>query len=207
MAQAEKTYYVDPKIIAKVEREKPDIAYRGSAVIPDSCYLSPDCQICGEAILGEEVIVFYGSVIRADSEAMHIGSQTNIQEHCMLHANSGNPLTIGEHCTVGHGAILHGCTIGDNTMVGMNAVVLDGAKIGNNCAVAAGAVVSSSMDAPDGSLLIGVPARIAKTMSDEQIVNTCTEVAELNIMEAKRMLAENLMSHPTPELLEKIGAR
>lgn len=200
------TYQVPQEIRSAVRANTPTIKYRGTAKIADSAVLAPSCQITGDVELGEDCVVFANAVIRADSDKVVIGPETNVQECCVLHENNGNPLVVGAHCTLGHGCILHSCTLGDNTMVGMNAVVLDGAVLGKNCAVAAGAVVLSSMVAPDNSLIAGVPAKVVKTMDQTQVDKVSTETAEINLCEGARMLAEGLMLHPTPELLKKIGA-
>ena len=128
-------------------------------------YLAPDAIVTGDVSLGENVNIWYGAVLRGDSGKITVGRGTNIQEKCVLHEQT----TLGENCTVGHCAIVHGCTIGDNTLVGMGAIILDGAKIGNNCIVGAGALVTGKMDAPDGSVILGSPAKVVKEATAEQI--------------------------------------
>ena len=128
-------------------------------------YLAPDAVVTGDVSLGENVNIWYGAVLRGDSGKITVGSGTNIQEKCVLHEQT----TLGENCTVGHCAIVHGCTIGDNTLVGMGAIILDGAKIGKNCIVGAGALVTGKMDAPDGSVILGSPAKVVKEATAEQI--------------------------------------
>ena len=119
-------------------------------------FIAPNATVVGDVTLGEEVSVWYGAVIRADTAAIRIGARTNIQDNCILH----DEIVIGEGCTIGHGAIVHGCTIGDHSMVGMGAIVLSGAKIGSNCVIAAGALVKENMDVPDGHLVVGLPGKI-----------------------------------------------
>jgi carbonic anhydrase/acetyltransferase-like protein (isoleucine patch superfamily) len=128
-------------------------------------YLAPDAVITGDVSLGENVNIWYGAVLRGDSGKITVGRGTNIQEKCVLHEET----TLGENCTIGHCAIVHGCTIGDNTLVGMGAIILDGAKIGKNCIVGAGALVTGKMDAPDGSVILGSPAKVVKEATAEQI--------------------------------------
>ena len=128
-------------------------------------YQASDAVITGDVALSENVNIWYGAVLRGDSGKITVGKNTNIQEKCVLHEET----TIGGNCTIGHCAILHGCTIGDNTLVGMGAIILDGAKIGSNCIVGAGALVTGKMDAPDGSVILGSPAKIVKEISQEQI--------------------------------------
>lgn len=125
------------------------------------CYISPTASISGDVTLGKAVSIWHGAVLRGDNGAISVGDGTNIQDNCVLHDNT----IIGKNCTVGHSAIVHGCTIGDNCMVGMGAIVLSGAKIGNNCLIGAGAVVTGKMDAPDGSMILGSPAKVVKEVS------------------------------------------
>lgn len=127
--------------------------------------IAPDAVVVGDVSLGENVNIWYGAVLRGDSGAITVGSGTNIQERCVLHEK----VTLGKNCTVGHGAIVHGCTVGDNCLIGMGAIVLDGAVIGDNCLVAAGALVTGKMDAPAGSLILGNPAKVVKPLTPEQI--------------------------------------
>ncbi len=128
-------------------------------------YIAPDAVITGDVVLGENVSVWYGAVLRGDDGRITVGAGTNIQDRCILHEET----VLGENCTVGHGAIVHGCTIGDNTLVGMGAIVLTGAVIGSNCVIGAGALVTGKTVAPDGSLLLGSPAKVVKPATAEQI--------------------------------------
>jgi carbonic anhydrase/acetyltransferase-like protein (isoleucine patch superfamily) len=128
-----------------------------------TCYISPSASISGDVTLGTDVSIWHGAVLRGDNGGISVGDGTNIQDNCVLHDNT----VIGKRCTVGHSAIVHGCTIGDDCMVGMGAIVLSGAKIGNNCLIGAGAVVTGKMDAPDGSMLLGSPAKIVREVSEE----------------------------------------
>ena len=127
--------------------------------------IAPNATVVGDVTLGENVSIWYGAVLRGDSGKITVGDGTNIQEKCVLHEET----TIGKNCTIGHCAIVHGCNIGDNTLVGMGAIILDGARIGSNCIVGAGALVTGKMDAPDGSVILGSPAKIVKEISPEQI--------------------------------------
>ena len=132
---------------------------------------TPDVLICdgarvsGDVTLGKGVSVWYNAVLRGDDGAVTVGENTNIQDCAVLHEETH----VGAGCTVGHGAIVHGCTVGDNTVVGMGAIVLNGAKIGRNCMVGAGAVVTGKTDAPDGSLLVGSPAKVVRPLTDEEV--------------------------------------
>ena len=130
-------------------------------------YIAPDAVVTGDVVLGNQVNIWYGAVLRGDSGTIKVGQGTNIQDRCILHEKT----TLGKNCTVGHGAIVHGCTIGDNTMVGMGAIVLNGAVIGSNCIIGAGALVTGKTDAPDGSVLLGSPAKVVKAVTPEQITD------------------------------------
>ena len=122
-------------------------------------------RVSGDVALGRGVNIWYNAVIRGDDGAITIGEDTNVQDCAVLHEET----RIGAGCTIGHGAIVHGCTVGDNTVVGMGAIVLNGAKIGRNCMVGAGAVVTGKTDAPDGSLLVGSPAKVVRPLTDEEV--------------------------------------
>ena len=130
----------------------------------DSAWLAPGAVLVGDVRLGAETSVWYGAVVRADNTPIVIGARTNIQEHAVLHSDPGVPLAIGEGCTIGHRAMLHGCTIGDNSLIGIGAIVLNNARIGNNCLVGAGALVTEGKVFPDGSLIVGVPARVVREL-------------------------------------------
>lgn len=134
-----------------------------------SNWVAPDASLIGKVVAGENASFWYGAVLRGDNEFITVGANSNIQEHCVLHTDLGYPLTIGKGCTIGHRAILHGCTLGDNTLIGMGAIVLNGAKIGNNCLVGAGALVTEGKEFPDNSLIVGSPARVIREL-DEQAV-------------------------------------
>ena len=113
----------------------------------------------GQVELGKNVGIWFGSVLRGDNDLIKIGDETNIQENTIIHVDPGCPVTIGRNCTIGHNAIIHGCTIGNNTLIGMGATILNNAKIGNNCLVGAGALVTENKEFPDGSLIVGSPAK------------------------------------------------
>ena len=121
--------------------------------------------VSGDVTLGKGVNIWYNAVLRGDAGAITVGENTNIQDGAILHETT----TVGAGCTIGHGAIVHGCTVGDNTLIGMGAVVLNGAKIGSNCIVSAGAVVTGKMNAPDGSMLMGTPAKVLRPLTEEEI--------------------------------------
>lgn len=135
----------------------------------DRFWVAPDARVIGQVTLGDEVGIWFGAVLRGDNERITIGARSNIQEHCVLHTDMGFPLTIGEGCTIGHRAILHGCTIGENSLVGMGATVMNGARIGANCVIGAGTLVPEGKAIPDGSLVVGVPARVIRALDEAAI--------------------------------------
>ena len=136
-----------------------------SSVIKNgTVYIAPNATVVGDVVLEDRVNVWYGTVIRGDAGKIHIGARTNVQDNCILHSET----TIGEGCTIGHGAIVHGCTVGDRCLIGMGAILLDGAVLGDDCIVGAGALVTGKTDAPAGSVLLGSPAKVVKEVSDAQ---------------------------------------
>jgi carbonic anhydrase/acetyltransferase-like protein (isoleucine patch superfamily) len=133
-----------------------------------SAWVAPGANVIGDVHLGEESSVWYGAVLRGDTEPIRIGDRTNVQDGCILHADPGFPAIVGEGCVVGHNAVVHGCEIGDNCLVGMGATILNGAKIGDGSIVAAGAVVPEGREFPPRSLIVGVPAKRVGNITDEQ---------------------------------------
>jgi carbonic anhydrase/acetyltransferase-like protein (isoleucine patch superfamily) len=129
---------------------------------PGFVWVAETAVVIGDVALGEDVGVWFGSVLRGDNEPIVIGEETNIQENCVFHTDPGFPVTVGRGCTIGHNAIVHGCSIGDNSLIGMGAIVLNGAKIGRNCLVGAGALVTERAQIPDNSLVIGAPAKVLR---------------------------------------------
>jgi len=134
-----------------------------------SAWVADSAQVIGKVTLEEEVSVWFGTVIRGDSETIRIGRGTNIQDGSVLHADEGVPLTIGENVSVGHKVMLHGCTVGDGSLIGIGAVVLNNARIGKNCLVGAGSLVTEGKEFPDGSMILGSPAKVARQLTPEQI--------------------------------------
>lgn len=130
-------------------------------------YVAESAVVAGDVELREDASVWFGSVLRGDNERITIGARSNVQDGCVLHTDPGFPLVIGEDSSIGHGAIVHGCTIGDGTLIGMGATILNGAKIGNHCLVGAGALVTEGKEFPDFSMIIGAPARAVKTLGPE----------------------------------------
>lgn len=137
--------------------------------IAESAWIADSAQVMGDVQLGADASVWFGTVVRGDTAHITIGEGTNVQDASVLHADEGMPLTIGRHVTVGHQVMLHGCTIGDESLIGIGAIVLNGAKIGKNCLVGAGALVTEGKEFPDGSMIIGSPARVVRQLTPEQI--------------------------------------
>lgn len=136
---------------------------------PDVAWIAPTAVLAGRVIVGAEVGIWFGVVARGDNEAITIGARTNVQENTVLHTDMGYPLSIGTGCTIGHKAMLHGCTIGDNTLIGMGATVLNGARIGRNCLIGAGALITEGKDIPDNSLVVGAPGKVIRQLDDEAV--------------------------------------
>ncbi|MET3917241.1 carbonic anhydrase/acetyltransferase-like protein (isoleucine patch superfamily) [Variovorax sp. OAS795] len=130
-------------------------------------WVADSAEVIGNVQLGENASIWFGAVLRGDNEVMAIGRNSNVQDMSMLHSDPGSPLTIGENVTIGHQVMLHGCTIGDNSLIGIQAVVLNNAKIGRNSIVGAGSVVTEGKEFPDNSLIFGSPAKVMRTISDE----------------------------------------
>lgn len=139
-------------------------------LLPDGfSWIAENAVVIGRVVLGEEVGIWFGSVLRGDNEAITIGPRTNVQEHTVMHTDPGFPVLIGEGCTIGHRAVVHGCTIGDNSLIGMGAIVLNGAKIGRNCLIGAGALITEGKEIPDNSLAVGAPARVVRELDGKAI--------------------------------------
>jgi len=155
----------------------------------DSNWIAPDAVVIGNVRIGMNVGIWFGAVIRGDNEPISIGADTNVQEHAVMHTDPGFPLTIGEGCTIGHRATLHGCTIGGNSLIGMGAIVLNGARIGRNCLVGAGALVTEGKEFPDNSLIVGSPAKAVRLL-DEIAVARLRGSAAHYVANARRFKAE-----------------
>jgi carbonic anhydrase/acetyltransferase-like protein (isoleucine patch superfamily) len=138
-------------------------------VVADTAWVADSAQVIGTVELGSNASVWFGTVIRGDTETIRIGDGTNIQDGSVLHADVGKPLTVGKNVTVGHQVMLHGCTIGDESLIGIGAVVLNGAKIGKNCLVGAGSLVTEGKEFPDGSMIMGSPAKVVRELTPVQM--------------------------------------
>ncbi len=137
--------------------------------LADDTWVAPDANLIGQVILEEGASVWFGATLRGDNEPITIGRGSNVQENCVMHTDMGYPLTVGENCTIGHKVMLHGCTLGNNTLIGMGATILNGAKIGNNCLIGAGALVTEGKEIPDGSLVMGAPGKVVRQLDDKAL--------------------------------------
>lgn len=137
--------------------------------VAPTAWVADSADVMGNVTLAAGVSVWFGAVVRGDNEPITIGEGSNIQDGSVLHSDFGQPLTVGKHVTVGHKVVLHGCTIGDESLIGIGAVVLNGAKIGKNCLVGAGSLVTEGKEFPDGSMILGSPAKVVRQLSPEQI--------------------------------------
>lgn len=132
-------------------------------------YIAPGAFVIGDVTLGQNVGIWYNAVVRGDTNSIYIGNNTNVQDNSTLHTDKDFKLHIGDGVTIGHNAVVHGCTVGDNTVIGMGSIILSGAAIGKNCIVGAGSLVTGKMNIPDGSLVMGSPARVARQLTETEI--------------------------------------
>src|SRR5690242_4352762 len=165
--------------IYELEGIKPELPSDGVYWVADTA------AVIGRVRLCSDVSVWYGSVLRGDNEWIELGERSQIQDNATLHTDPGFPLTVGHDCVIGHNVVLHGCTIGDNSLIGMGAILLNGAKIGNNSLVGAGSVVTEGKSFPDNSLIVGAPARAMRTL-DERSVAMIRAGADIYVQRARR---------------------
>jgi carbonic anhydrase/acetyltransferase-like protein (isoleucine patch superfamily) len=147
--------------IYELDGQRPDLP------ADERYWVAESAAVIGTVRLKRDASVWYGASLRGDNEWVEIGERSNIQENCILHTDIGFPLTVGAGCTIGHSVILHGCTIADDSLIGMGAIVLNGAKIGKNCLVGAGALVTEGKEFPDNTLIVGAPARAVRALDDK----------------------------------------
>ncbi len=151
-----------------------------SPIVPEDgqFFIAPGAHVIGKVRLESGVSIWFGAVLRGDNEEIFVGARGNIQDGALLHTDMGFPLRIGSDCTIGHHAILHGCTIGENSLIGMGAVLLNGAKIGRNCLVGAKALVTEGKEFPDNSLIVGSPARLIRTLDEASALRLRASAAD-----------------------------
>ncbi|MCH4006262.1 MAG: gamma carbonic anhydrase family protein [Eubacterium sp.] len=156
--------------------------------IADSVFIAEGAQLSGTDInIGKHSNVWYNAVLRSSHSSIDIGENTNIQDNCVLHAEEGKPIHVGNGVTIGHSAIVHACTVGDNTLIGMGATVMTGCKVGNNCLIGAGALVTQGTVIPDGMMAFGSPARVRRPLTEEEIQGN-RDSAEEYVQEAAEHL-------------------
>lgn len=148
-------------------------------------WVAPSAELIGEISLGNEASIWFGAVLRGDNEPIAIGDRSNIQDLCVIHTDPGFPVSVGRNCTVGHRALLHGCTLGDGSLIGMGAIVLNGAIIGENCLIGAGALIPEGKTIPDRSLVVGMPAKVVRTL-DDQTVEQLNRSADIYVANWRR---------------------
>ncbi len=153
-------------------------------------WVAPDANLMGQVVLEAGASVWFGATIRADHEEIRIGAGSNVQENCVFHVDAGYPLRIGRNCTIGHKVMLHGCTIGDNSLIGMGATVLNGARIGANCLIGAGALITENKEIPDNSLVMGMPGKVVRTLDAAAIQGL--EASALHYQENMRRFKSDL---------------
>ena len=148
-------------------------------------WIASTAVLVGQVRLKRDVSIWFGAVLRAEDDVIEIGERSNVQDNCMLHVEQGFPLTIGDDCTIGHQAMLHGCTIGSNTLIGMCATVLNGARIGRNCLIGANSLIPENKVIPDNSLVMGAPGRVVREL-DEAGIRSLTQAAALYVARWRR---------------------
>ena len=134
----------------------------------DEYWIAPTAVVVGNVFLKKNASIWFGAVLRGDNDPITVGENSNVQDNCVLHTDPGQPLTIGDNVTVGHMVMMHGCTVGDNSLVGIGAIVLGGARIGRNCLIGAGALITEGKEIPDFSVVMGAPGRVVRTLTPEQ---------------------------------------
>jgi len=140
----------------------------GAPQIASTAFIAAGARVIGDVSIGENASIWFNAVVRADSASIAIGARSNVQDNVSMHVDQGKPITIGEDVSIGHNAVVHGCDIGNGSLIGMGAVVLSGARVGAGCLVAGGAVVLSDADIPDGSLVAGVPAKVRRPLNADE---------------------------------------
>jgi carbonic anhydrase/acetyltransferase-like protein (isoleucine patch superfamily) len=163
--------------------------------VADDSWIAPTATVIGQATIGSETGIWYNAVIRADDAPISIGDGTNIQDGCVVHADPGSPTVIGSGVSVGHNAVLHGCTVADNVLVGMGAVIMNGAHVGADSLVAAGALVTEKMVVPPRSLIAGAPAKIRRELTDTEVENIRANAANYRAARMRHAAAHSAACH------------
>lgn len=137
--------------------------------VHETAWIAPDANVIGNVVLEDDTSIWFGCTLRGDNEEIRVGAGSNVQENCVFHTDPGCPLHIGAGCTIGHKVMLHGCIIGENSLIGMGATILNGAKIGKNCLIGAGALITENKVIPDGSLVMGAPGKVVRQLDEAAI--------------------------------------
>lgn len=166
-------------------------------------WFAPDASIIGDVVVGDDASIWFGAVIRGDNDRIAIGAGSNIQDGAVLHVDDGWPLSIGVSCTVGHRAVLHGCTLADRVLIGMGSTVLNGAEIGENSIVGANALVTQGKRFEPNSLIMGVPAKAVRSLTDQEIRDIAETAAEY-VANHRRFMAEMAIDDPTRNALQPV---
>lgn len=145
--------------------------------IADDAWVAPDANVIGKIVLEPGASVWFGATLRGDNEEIRVGAGSNVQENCVLHTDMGYPLTIGPDCTIGHKALLHGCTIGAGSLIGMGAMVMNGAKVGRSCLIGAGALITEGKEIPDFSLVMGAPGKVVRQLDEAAVARLLKSAA------------------------------
>lgn len=158
--------------------------------IDESVYIADSADVVGDVTIGRDSSVWNHATVRGDRASVTIGEGSNVQDNAVLHVENDLPVVVGDYVTIGHSSIVHGCTVGDHTLIGMGAIIMNGAKVGKDCVIGAGAVVTENADIPDGSLAVGIPAKVIKQVSDAQKAefkkNALEYVEEAKVYKAKQ---------------------
>lgn len=168
-------------MIVSIDGHTPDVS--------KAAFVAENATVCGNVVAGEDSSIWFGAVLRAEGEPLRIGARTNIQDNVTVHIDNGFPVTIGNEVTVGHNAVVHGCTVEDGVLVGMGSTILNGAVIGEGSVVAAGALVLEGAVVPPRSLVAGVPAKVKKTFTEEEVADRIAHYTPLYVSEAKHYAA------------------
>ena len=145
--------------------------------IAEEAWVAPDANVIGKIVLEPGASVWFGATLRGDNEEIRVGAGSNVQENCVLHTDMGYPLTIGPDCTIGHKALLHGCTIGAGSLIGMGAMVMNGAKVGRGCLIGAGALITEGKEIPDFSLVMGAPGKVVRQLDEAAVARLLKSAA------------------------------
>lgn len=159
-------------------------------VCDEDSWVAPDANVIGNVVLKQGASVWFCATLRGDNEQILVGAGSNVQENCVFHTDLGFPLTIGRNCTIGHKVMLHGCTVGDNSLIGMGTTILNGAKIGSNCLIGAGALITEGKEIPDNSLVMGVPGKVVRQLDDAAVKGL--ELSALHYQENMRRFRADL---------------